>query len=87
MAKNEKAPQTFEPTRIQRVLTGMIVGVIGAAIFSIIIAIASAAFAWTLLLFIFPVIAIIGMATGMLLMIALMVVTIREKVRQNKLSE
>jgi len=87
MAKNETGPETFEPNRIQRVLTGMIVGVIGAAILSILIAIASAAFAWTFLLFVFPIIAIIGMATGMLLMIALMIVTIRIKVLQNRQSE
>ena len=87
MAKNETAPQSFETTRLQRVLTGMIVGVIGAAILSIVVAIASAAFAWTVLLFVFPIIAIVGMASGMLLMFALMVVTIREKTRQNRQSQ
>jgi mannose/fructose/N-acetylgalactosamine-specific phosphotransferase system component IID len=87
MAKNETADQSFETTRLQRVLTGMIVGVIGAAILSIIIAIASAAFAWTVLLFVFPIIAIVGMASGMLLIFALMVVTIREKTRQNRQSQ
>lgn len=86
MAKSTETPETVAPTRLQRILTGMTVGVIGTAILSIAIDIASAAFKWNLFWFFGPL-ASIGMLLGMLLMFALMLVSIRIKVRQNRSNE
>ena len=83
MAKSDETTQNPEPTRLQRILTGMIVGVIGTAIVSIAINIASAAFKWNLF-WIFGPLASIGMLVGMLLMFVLMIVSIRIKTRQNR---
>jgi len=84
MAKSEQTPEIFEPTRVQRILTGMIVGVIGTAIFSIIVLIASAAFGWHSMFFIFGPLASIGMLAGLALMVILLIVSVREKSRQNR---
>ncbi len=83
MAKSEQTPETSAPTRLQRILTGMIVGVIGTAILSIAIDIASAAFKWNLFWFFGPL-ASLGMLAGMVLMFVLMIVSIRIKIRQNR---
>jgi hypothetical protein len=86
MAKRAPTPESVAPTRVQRILTSMIVGVIGTAIVSIIIDIASAAFKWNLFWFFGPL-ASIGMLLGMLLMFVLMMVSIRIKARQNSSNE
>jgi hypothetical protein len=83
MAKSDETPEITAPTRLQRILTGMIVGVIGSAILSIVICIASAAFKWNLFWFFGPL-ASIGMLVGMLLMFTLFIVSIRIKLRQNR---
>jgi hypothetical protein len=84
MAKIENTPENAGPTRVQRILTAMIVGVIGTAILSIAVLIASAAFGWKGLFAIFGPLASIGMLAGMLLMIELFVVSVIEKARQNR---
>jgi cation transporter-like permease len=84
MAKSEQHEEISEPTRAQRILTAMIVGVIGTAIVSIIVLIASAAFGWKGLFPIFGPLASIGMLAGMVLMVVLLIVSVRAKVRQNR---
>ena len=83
MAQIDKTTESGSSTRLQRILTAMVVGVIGASILSIVVLIASAAFKWNLF-WIFGPVASIGMLTGMLLMFILMIVSIRAKISQNR---
>jgi len=84
MAKSEQTPENSPATRLQRVLASMIVGVIGTAIVSVAILLAAAAFKWQGLFTIFGPLAAAGMLVGLLLMVILLIVSVREKARQNR---
>ena len=84
MAKSEQTPEITAPTRLQRILTAMIIGVIGTAIISIAVLLAAAAFSLKGLFAIFGPLAAAGMLTGMVLMVTLLIVSVRIKVRENR---
>jgi MFS family permease len=87
MARSEKTSENVTPTRLQRILTAMIVGVIGTAIFSIIVLMASAAFHWNSMFSIFGPLASMGMLVGLVLMVILLIVSVRIKTRENRSNE
>ena len=84
MAKSEQTPEITAPTRLQRILTAMVIGVIGTAIVSIAVLLAAAAFGWQGLFAIFGPLAAAGMLAGMVLMVLLLIVSVRIKVRENR---
>ena len=85
MAKSEQNQQNPAPSRAQRILASMFVGVIGTAMLSIIMLLIASAFHLPEgVFFFFAPLAAVGMLAGLLLMVALLIVSVREKARQNR---
>jgi hypothetical protein len=80
MTKKEPA----KPSRLETILAFMAIGVIGASLISMMVALATSFFGWKTNLAIFAQIPLLGLPFGFILVMVLLVVSLSRKARENR---
>ena len=80
MTKKEPA----KASRIETILAFMAIGVIGASLVSMMIALATSFFGWKTNLAIFAQIPLLGLPSGFILVMVLLLVSLSRKARENR---